>query len=267
MARPWERLFIALARLCAWCVMLTPFAIVSVLVIAAVAGQQQPDRVFFLGNLVVQLFATLVVAVVAALAGASIGIGTGLLTGELLSTAAARPFRIACDVLSALPAVIVGWFGALLVLPALAGQGAMAVFIAAIAVVTIALIPRAYFIAEQALGFVSAEVRASAAAAGADAGRIAAHVTLPAVRPRLGGIYLDSFARAVGEAAAVTIVFLAAARAGYPVALFTIPSAIMAHARTSQTIDAGIAQSALVIVACAAIAKTVAARRIGEMRV
>ena len=64
MARPWERLFIALARLCAWCVILTPFGVVSVIVIAAVAGQQQPDRVFFLGNLVVELFATLFVAIV-----------------------------------------------------------------------------------------------------------------------------------------------------------------------------------------------------------
>lgn len=256
-----------LARLCAWCVMLTPFAIVSVIVIAALAGQQQPDRVLFLGNLVVQLFATLVVGVIACLVGASIGIGTGLLTNELLSPGAARPFAIACDVLSAMPAVIVGWFGALLVLPAVAGQAALAVFIAAIAVVTIALIPRAYLIASRALAGVPDEVRASAAAAGADAGRIAAHVTLPALGPRLGGVYLDAFARAIGEAAAVTVVFLAAARAGYPVALFTLPSSIMAHARTSQIIDAGVAQSALVIVAFAAIAKTVAARRMGDVRI
>ena len=122
MARPWERLFIALARLCAWCVILTPFGVVSVIVIAAVAGQQQPDRVFFLGNLVVELFATLFVAIVAALAGATIGVGAGLLTRELLVTSAARPFVLACDLLSAFPAVVIGWFGALLVLPALAGQ-------------------------------------------------------------------------------------------------------------------------------------------------
>jgi phosphate transport system permease protein len=267
MARPWERLFIALARLCAWCVVLTPFGIVSVLVIAALAGQQQPDRVFFLGNLVVQLFATLLVAVLACLTGSTIGIGTSLLTRELLSAGAARPFMLACDLLCAIPAVVIGWFGALLVLPALAGQAAVAVFIGAIAVVTIAVIPRAYLIASRVLAGVAPEVRASAAAAGADPARIAAHVTLPAVRARLGGIYIDAFARGVGEAAAVTVVFLAAARAGYPVALFTIPSSIMAHARTAQVIDAGLAQSALLILALAAVAKTVGARRIGEARV
>ncbi len=90
-------------------------------------------------------------------------------------------------------------------------------------------------------------------------------MTLPAVSGRLGAIYADALARAVGEAAAVTVVFLAAARAGYPVSLFTIPSAIMAHARSVQVIDAGIAQSALLILVLAAAAKTVAARRIGEL--
>ena len=89
---------------------------------------------------------------------------------------------------------------------------------------------------------------------------------LPEVRSRLAGIYADAFARAVGEAAAVTVVFLAAARAGYPVALFTIPSGIMAHARTVQMIDAGIAQSALLILVLAAVAKTMAARRIGDLQ-
>lgn len=266
MARPWERLFIALARLCAWCVILTPFGVISVIVIAAVAGQQQPDRVVFLGNLVVELFATLFVAIAAALAGASIGVGSGLLTRELLSTRAARPFMLACDLLSAFPAVVLGWFGALLVLPALAGQAALAVFVGATVVVTIAVIPRSYSIASRLLGTVDAEVRASAAAAGAGPARIAAHVTLPAVRPRVVGIYLDAFSRAVGEAAAVTVVFLAAARAGYPVALFTIPSTIMTHARTAQIIDAGIAQAALAVLALAAISKTVASRRIGDVR-
>jgi ABC-type phosphate transport system permease subunit len=267
MARPWERLFIALARLCAWCVILTPFGIVSVLVIAALAGQQQPDKVFFLGNVVVQLFATVLVAVTAGATGASIGIGASLLTRELVSMTAARPILVACDLLCAVPSVVIGWFGALLVLPALAGQAAVAVFIGAIVVVTIAVIPRAYAIASHVLAGVGAEVRASAAAAGADPSRIAAHVTLPSVRRHLTGIYLDAFARGVGEAAAVTVVFLAAARAGYPVALFTIPSSIMAHARTAQVIDAGLAQSALLILALAAVSKTVALRRIGGVRV
>ena len=264
MAAPWERLFIALARLSAWFAVLTPFGVVAILVAAALAGQQQPDIVFFLGNLVVQLFATLFVAGVSAALGASIGIGSALLTRELLPPRSARPFVLAVRLLSAFPAVVLGWFGALLVLPALHSQPAIAVFLGAAVVVTIAVIARSYFIATRSLAALPQELRDAASAAGASPARVAAHVTLPAVRVRLGGIYADAFARAVGEAAAVTVVFLAAARAGYPVALFTIPSAIMSHARTVQMIDAGLAQSALLVLAVAAVSKTMAARRIGE---
>ncbi len=266
MARPWERLFIAAARLLAWAVVLTPFGVVTVLVTAAIAGQQQPDIVFFLGNLVVQLFATLFVAVIGAGLGASVGIGSAFLTRELLPPKPARPFLLCIHILSACPAVVLGWFGAMLVLPALSGRASLAVFVGAAAVVTIAVIPRAHLIAGRALAALPQAIRDSAAAAGASAGRVVAHVTLPAVGSRLGAIYADALARATGEAAAVTVVFLAAARAGYPVALFTIPSAIMAHARSVQLVDAGIAQSALLILVLAAASKTMAARRIGDLQ-
>ncbi len=123
MSRPWERLFIAAARLFAWGVVLTPFAVVTVLVAAALAGQQQPDIVFFLGNLVVQLFATLFVAAIGAGLGASVGIGSALLIRELLPPKPARPFTLSIRVLSAFPAVVLGWFGAVLVLPALLRPG------------------------------------------------------------------------------------------------------------------------------------------------
>ncbi|MDQ6766222.1 MAG: hypothetical protein M3Z41_00185 [Candidatus Eremiobacteraeota bacterium] len=266
MARPWERLFIAAARLFAWCVVLTPFGIVAALVAAALSGRQEPDIVFFLGNLVVQLFATLFVAAAAAGMGASIGIGSALFVRELISAKAGRAFVLSIRMLSAFPAVVLGWFGATVILPALSGRAALAVFVAAVTVVIIAVIPRAYLIAGRALSALPQSVRETAAAAGASPARIAAHVTLPAVSRKLWGIYADAFSRATGEAAAVTVVFFAAARAGYPVALFTIPSAIMAHARSVQLIDAGIAQSALVILALAAVSKTIAARRIGELR-
>jgi len=266
MARPWERLFIAAARLFAWCVVLTPFAVVGVLVAAALGGRQKPDIVFFLGNLVVQLFATVFVGAIGAGLGASIGLGTALLTRELLPPKTGRTFVLAIRILAALPAVVLGWFGATVVLPALAGRTAMAVFVAAAAVVTMAVIPRAYRLTSRSLADLSLSVRESAAAAGASSSRITAHVTLPAIRRRLGGVYADSFSRGVSEAAAVTIVFLAAVRAGYPVDLFTIPSAIMAHAPSIQFIDAGIAQSALLVLVLAAVNKTLAARRMGDLQ-
>jgi ABC-type phosphate transport system permease subunit len=266
MARPWERLFISAARLCAWCVIATPFAIVAVLIAAALAGQQQPDVVFFLGNLVVQLFATLLVAVIGAGVGASIGIGTALLTGELTSANLGRGLGLAVNVLSAFPAVVLGWFGATLILPVVLGKQAGAVFAAAGAVVVVAVIPRAYMLAARSFAALPGSLREAAAAAGANPSRVAAHVTLPACATRITGIYLDAFSRAVGEAAAVTVVFLAAANAGYPVSLFTIPSSIMTHARSMQLVDASVAQSAFLILVLAAVSKTVAARRIGALQ-
>jgi ABC-type phosphate transport system permease subunit len=266
MARPWERLFIAAARLFAWCVIATPFAVVAVLIAAALAGQQQPDIVFFLGNLVVQLFATLLVAGVGAGIGASVGIGTALLTRELTSTAVSRPLGLSVNVLSAFPAVVLGWFGATLILPAIAGKQPLTVFAAAAAVVVLAVIPRACVLAVRSFEALPGSLREAAAAAGATTARIAAHVTLPACGTRITGVYLDAFSRAIGEAAAVTVVFLAAANAGYPVSLFTISSEIMTHARSMQLVDASIAQSAFLILVVAAVSKTVAARRIGDLQ-
>ncbi len=266
MARPWERLFVGAAGLFAWCVILTPFSIVTVLMVAALAGQQRPDPLFFLGNLVVELFATLLVGVVGAVIGASIGIGTALLTQELVTGRLSQAIGAATSGLSVFPAVVLGWFGATLILPALSGHTPGAVFAAACVVVSIAVISRSNVLAVRLLGALAPSVREAAAAAGAGASRVTAHVTIPACKRQLLGIYADALSRAVGEAAGVSVVFLAAARAGYPVSLFTIPSSIMAHAHTMQLIDAGIAQSALVVLAFAATSKIIAARRIGSLQ-
>jgi phosphate transport system permease protein len=266
MARPWERLFIAAARLVAGCVILVPFVVLAVLVLAAVTGQKAVDPVFFLGNLVVQLFVTLVIAAIATMMGASIGIGTALLTNELLPARLSATIGLSIRILSAFPAVVLGWFGAVSVLPALPRGAPEATFAAIAAVVILAVIPRAHLLAIRVLSALPQTLRETAAAAGATSARVAAHVTLPVCKQRIAGIYADAFSRAVGEAAAVTVVFLAAARAGYPVSIFTLPSVIMTHARTLQAIDAGIALCALLIAVFAASSKVVAARRIGSLQ-
>lgn len=266
MAGPWERLFVGASRLAAWCVVLTPFAIIALLLVASLTGQQRPDPVFFLGNLVVELLATLIVGVVGAAIGASIGIGMALLTRELVSGKLSQVISFAAAGLATFPAVVLGWFGAILILPVLPGHTSAAVFAAACVVVTIAVIARSNVLAVRSLEALANSLREAAAAVGATAGRVTAHVTIPACKRELVGIYADALSRAIGEATGVSIVFLAAARAGYPVSLFTIPSSIMTHAHTMQLIDAGIAQSALLILVLAAISKTVAARRIGKLK-
>jgi ABC-type phosphate transport system permease subunit len=257
----WERLFIGAARVFGWSVLLTPLAVVAALVAGAFAGQQRPDLVLFVGNLAVQLFATVVVGVVGAAAGASIGIGTAILTRELITGRVGQTIGLLAAGLSLFPAVVLGWFGATLLLPELFNRTSTAVFVAACAVVTLAVIPRSNRLAVQALASIPAVLRESASAAGASAGRLSAHVLLPASKARLTAIYADALSRSIGEAAAVSIVFLAAARAGYSISPFTIGGSLIAHAYGVQAIDAGIAQSAILLLALAVISKIAAVRR------
>jgi ABC-type phosphate transport system permease subunit len=265
MAKPWERPFVAAARFFALCVTLTPFGVVAVVAAAGLAGQQESKAALFLGGLIAALVATLIVAIIAAGIGATVGIGTALLTQELVSSGLRAATGMSVTILAAFPAVVLGWFGAMLVLPLLPGRAQGAVFAAAVAVVTVAVIPRANLLAMRTLSALPASAREAAAAAGAAPGRIAAFVTLPACARSLIGVYADAFSRAVGEAAAVAIVLSTAERAGYPVSVVTLPSAVMLQARSMQAIHAGIAQSALLILALAAISKTIAARRIGRL--
>jgi len=265
MASPWERLFTGAARVFAWSVALTPVAIVAILVAASLAGKQRPDPVLFLGHIVVELVATLLIAALGSAAGTAIGLGTALFSRELVSGRLGQVIAFGAEGLAAFPAVVLGWFCATLILPVLSGRPQVAVFGAAFVIVMLAVIPRANVLAKRCLGALPDSIREAAAAAGASPARITAHVTLPACAEKLVGILADAFARGMGEAAGVSIVFLAAARAGYPVALFTIPSTIMAHAQTTQLIDAGIAEQALIVLFLAAISRRFAVHSLGGL--
>jgi ABC-type phosphate transport system permease subunit len=257
----WERLFIWAARVFGWVVLLTPLAVLAVLVAASFAGQQRADVELFVGNLAVQFLVTAVVGVVGAVAGASVGIGAAILTRELITGRVSQTIGLLASGLSLFPAVVLGWFGATLLLPELFGRTSTAVFIAACAVVTLAVMPRSNRLAVQTLASISPALRESASAAGASASRLSAHVLLPACKPRLIAIYADALSRSISEAAAVSIVFLAAARAGYVISPFTIGGSLIAHAYSVQLIDAGIAQSAILLLALAVVSKMAAVRK------
>jgi ABC-type phosphate transport system permease subunit len=261
MGNRWERLFIGAARVFGWCVLLTPLALLAVLVAGAFAGQQRPDLVLFVGNLAVQLFATTMVGVAGAAAGASIGIGAAILTHELITGRVGKAVGLLAAGLAVFPAVVLGWFGATLLLPQLFDRSSTAVFVAACAVVTLAVMPRSNRLAVQTLASIPRGLRETASAAGASAARLCAHVLLPACKPRLIAIYADALSRSIGEAAGVSIVFLAAARAGYLISPFTIGGSLIAHAYGVQAIDAGIAQSAIVLLVLGVVCKLAAVRR------
>ncbi|GEM_PF-1722904 len=260
MASPWERFFAAMARTLAVVVMLAPLAVACILVTAALAGAQRPDPLRFVSSLGAQMLATVAIGSLGAAFGVTAGIGTAFFTRELGAGRIGRAIDMAAVGLSAFPAVVLGWFGATIVLPEVLGRTSASIFFAACIVVTLAVLPRAYALGALALGAITPALREAATAAGASAGRVSAHVLIPAVRAPLRGIYADGLTRAVGEAAGVSIVFLAAARSGYPVSLFTIAGSLVGHAQTMQVTDAGIAQAALVVLLLALAAQRIGAR-------
>lgn len=266
MARPWERLFVGTARVFASIVVLVPVVIACALVIAAFLGVQRTHPAQILAGLFVQLLATLVIGGLSGAAGVSIGLGTAFLARELGAGRIGQAIGLAATGLSAFPAVVLGWFGATIVLPEVFGRSTAGIFLAACIVVTLAVLPRAYALGLLVLGSIPTTLREAAASAGAAAGRVTAHVLIPSRRRHLLAIYADGLARAVGEAAGVSIVFLAAARAGYPVALFTSGGSIVAHAQTMQTIDASIAQGAIIVLILAVACKRAAVRGVGGVQ-
>jgi hypothetical protein len=95
---------------------------------------------------------------------------------------------------------------------------------------------------------------------------VSAHVLIPTRTRELIAIYADGLTRAVGESAGLSIVFLAAARAGYPMPLFTLGGSIVAQAQTMQAIDAGIAQAALLALVIALACKRYSLRGAGGVQ-
>lgn len=266
MARPWERLFIGTARVFASVVILVPAVIGCALGAAAIAGEQRHHPQSFVASLIAQLATTVLVAAFGGALGITMGVGTAFLAGELAAGRVGQAIGAAAIGLSVFPAVVLGWFGATIILPELFGRSTIGVFLAASVVVLLAVLPRAHALCVEVLKATPAALREAAAAAGAIPGRISAHVLIPGLRRELLAIYADGFARAIGEAAGLSIVFLAAVRAGYPVALFTVGSSIVAQAQTMQAIDAGIAQSALIVAIVALGCKRLAVRAAGGVQ-
>jgi len=121
MARPWERFFAGMARALAVVVMLAPLAVACVLVAAALTGVQRPDPERFVASLGAQLFATVSIGCLGAAFGVTAGVGAAFFTRELGVGRIGQAIDMAAVGLSAFPAVVLGWFGATIVLPEVLG--------------------------------------------------------------------------------------------------------------------------------------------------
>lgn len=262
MPQLWERLFIVAARLCIWLVALVPLLAFLVFILTLFFGRHADLTEGSVQILASQLLVTLLVAIAATLIGATLGIGAAMFSHALTRRALARSVGMHAKFLAAIPAVVLGWYGVALLSDRLTPWGVLLIVAAA---VTLAVLPDAYIYTVRVVRALPPELLESAAALGADAVQTTTQVVLPGSVGRLRGIYAAVFARAVPEAVAASVIFLAAARAGYPLKLFSLPAALIAQGAGMQPISAAMPLAAILVLVVSIGARFFAARRIGAL--
>lgn len=211
-----ERLFAACCRLCAAIVALTPVAVIVLLVWAAITLTFESNgRGGFSGWLAVAA-STIVASIVAAVLGGALGAGAAFAAEELATTPVRRTIEAAVGFFGAIPSVAFGWFAATIIVPAAASQplGFATPYAVAAAVLTVMTAPTACALVMRGLRRVPASVRFAAAAAGATRLQTTTLVVIPALRRRIAIAGLAAFARSIGEATAMQVLFVALGRAG-----------------------------------------------------
>ena len=239
-----ERLFTAFVQACAVVVAAVPLAAAGTLswigVSHALASRSLPG----LDGFAATVAFTVVAAAAAAFIGGSLGIGCALAAEELAPSAIRGAIEAAVAFLGAVPAVAFGWFAVVCVAPLAAAQplGSATQFAAAAVVLAAMVVPTTCALVTRALRRVPDAVRHAAASAGASRLQTTALVILPALRRQIGAAVLAAFARAVGEATALQILFGALAAYGI-VPAATTASWIFATATAAPTADTAAALS------------------------
>ncbi len=259
-----EGLFITAARVCGFVAAFLPLALLAGIVAALLTAGWSVTPGASLAGLFSRLGVTLALAVAGGLVGATAGAGTALFAHELVTGAPAKAARIAPRFAAAVPTVVIGWFAAVIVLPLVAARSFLAVMLVAAAVVALCVAARAYSLTVRALKALPPSMREAAVALGADAARLTSQVIVPATRRRLLGVYIDAVSRGIGEATALSILFVSAVRMGYDLKAFSISAEMLTHARIGQTFDSGLALSALCIFALCACTRVWAGRLMGR---
>jgi phosphate transport system permease protein len=259
-----EGLFIASARVCGFIAAFLPLALLAGIIAALLTAGWSLVPGAFLAALISRLGVTLALALVGGLVGATVGAGTALFAHEFLTGASAKAAGIAPRFAVAVPTVVIGWFAAVIVLPLAESRSFLALMLVAGAVVSFCVAARAYALTVRALKALPASMREAAFALGADRARLTSQVIVPASRRRLFGIYVDAVSRGIGEATALSIVFMSAVRMGYDLKAFSISAQMLADARIGQTFDSGLALSALFVFALCACTRVWAGRLIGR---
>jgi len=211
-----ERLFTALLRVFAVLVAFVPLAAAAVLLADGVTAALSSHALPGANGLAATELVTIGVAAAAAMLGGSLGIGCAFAAQELAPGAVRRSIEAAVAFLGAMPAVAFGWFAAVSVAPFVSARplGGATQFAAATAVLTVMVMPTTCALVTRALRRVPAATRHASAAAGASRLQTTALVIVPALRRRIGAAVLAAFARALGEATALQMLFVSLAAFG-----------------------------------------------------
>jgi phosphate transport system permease protein len=215
-----ERLIITSGRLCAWLVVCAPVSVVAVIAYAAMQVRDRPADISYVAPIAM----TLVIAAVAAAVGGGLGAVLAFASAELGQPRLARVVRMCVAVLRSAPPLVLGWLAWLIIMPTAYSLGAKTqpqtwvLVFAAILVLAALVVPPAFGAVLHALDRVPADTRAAAAASGASRAQVAFQVLVPLVERTLWAAIAMGFARAAGEATAVTLVFVAGAFYQWPLA-------------------------------------------------
>ena len=258
-----ERAFVTVARICAAVVVAIGPAVVVVLVVATGAAliQSQPA---IRGDLLLALFGTTIaLGALGALAGTAIGVGAALFAVEIATTRVRQVIKALVGGLHALPATGFGLAAAGLLLFFTQRPGTLQVFVLAGLVLTIMLASVVFVQMRRELSRVPANLREAAWAMGADNVQVVLRAVLPGIQRRIIGIWWATFALALGEATALSMIF-AAARA-HGVDLGTLASNVLqvGAASRGESIVA-LAPTALLLFFAATATTLIGRRAMGE---
>jgi phosphate transport system permease protein len=239
-----ERLFAALLQACAVIVAFVPLGAAGALLWIGISHALASHAIPGAGGLAATAVFTIAAAAAAAVIGGTLGIGCALAAEELAPSAVRGAIEAAVAFLGTVPAVAFGWFAAVSIAPLAAARplGSATQFAAAAVVLAVMVVPTTCSLVTRALRRVPDAVRHAAASAGASRLQTTAFVILPALRRHIGAAVLAAFARAVGEATALQILFAALAAYGI-VPAATTASWIFASATAAPNADTAAALS------------------------
>jgi ABC-type phosphate transport system permease subunit len=247
-----ERLFTAFVQACAVIVASVPLAAAAAL--SWIGVSHALTSIAGLGEAAATGAFTIAAAAAAAVIGGSLGIGCALAAEELAPSAIRGAIAAAVAFLGAVPAVAFGWFAVVAIAPVAAARpfGNATQFAAAAAVLAAMVAPTTCALVTRSLRRMPDAVRQAAASAGASRLQTTALVILPALRRQIGAAVLAAFARAIGEATALQILFASLVAYGM-VPAATTASWIFATTTASPTVDSAAAVSlaalALIVIA------------------